>query len=273
MAERIRVAVNGISGKMGMQIARLLSNDNSFDIVGGIERKEHPSLGVDIGMLIQGKNSGVRVTDNPDHITTKPDCIIDFSTSASTLATVEYARKKKISMVIGTTGFSKVGIETINQAGNDVAIVISPNMSVLVNLVFKLVELTANVVGDSFDAEIVEAHHKNKIDAPSGTAIKLADIIAHAYNKPLSDIAKYERNGQIGSRPRGEIGVQAVRGGDIVGEHTVMFIGAGERLEITHRATSRENFAQGALLAAKWIVRKQPGVYSMIDVLGLNKNL
>jgi 4-hydroxy-tetrahydrodipicolinate reductase len=273
MAEQFRVSVNGIMGRMGMQIARMLSNDDSFDIIGGIERKDHPSLGVDIGMLIQGKNSGVRVTDNPESITAKPDCIIDFSTPASTLAILGYARKKKVSMVIGTTGFSKTGIETINQAGKDVAIVISPNMSVLVNLIFKLVELAANVVGDGFDAEIVEAHHKNKIDAPSGTAIKLADIIAHAYNKPLSDTARYERHGQIGVRPRGEIGIQTLRGGDIVGEHTVMFIGTGERLEITHRATSRENFAQGALLAAKWVVRKQPGVYSMSDVLGLTKKM
>ncbi len=273
MPDQVFVAVNGIMGRMGLQIARLLYQDPSFTIAGGIERKNHPSIGVDIGTLLQGKNSEVKVTDDPEMIKTKLDCIIDFTTPASTLAVLEYARKKKVAMVIGTTGFSKEETETINQAGKEIPIVISPNMSVLVNLVFKLVELAAHVVGDGYDAEIVEAHHKNKIDAPSGTAIKLADIIAHAYNKRLTDTARYERHGQIGVRPRGEIGIQTLRGGDIVGEHTVMFIGTGERLEITHRATSRENFANGALLAAQWAAHKQPGIYSMSDVLGLTKKL
>ena len=269
MADPVAVAVNGVMGRMGLQIARLLSQNPSFRIVGGIERKGHSSVGVDIGLLIQGKNSGVMVTDDPSRITERVDCIIDFSTPASTLAILEYARKKKISLVIGTTGISKEDTEMIHQAGKETAIVQSPNMSVLVNLLFKLVELAAETAGDSFDAEIVEVHHKNKIDAPSGTALKLADIIARACNRQLSDTARYERHGQIGTRPRGEIGIQALRGGDIVGEHTVMFIGTGERLEITHRATSRENFAQGALLAAQWIAGKTPGVYTMGDVLGL----
>lgn len=269
MADPVAVAVNGVMGRMGLQIARLLSQNPSFRIVGGIERKGHSSVGVDIGLLIQGKNSGVMVTDDPSRITERVDCIIDFSTPASTLAILEYARKKKISLVIGTTGISKEDTEVIRQAGKETAIVQSPNMSVLVNLLFKLVELAAETAGDSFDAEIVEVHHKNKIDAPSGTALKLADIIARACNRQLSDTARYERHGQIGTRPRGEIGIQALRGGDIVGEHTVMFIGTGERLEITHRATSRENFAQGALLAAQWIAGKTPGVYTMGDVLGL----
>ena len=269
MINPVAVVVNGVMGRMGLQIARLLSQNASFRIVGGIERKGHSSVGVDIGLLIQGKNSGVTVTDDPARVTEHIDCIIDFSTPASTLAILEYAKNKKISLVIGTTGLSKEETETIRRAGEETAIVQSPNMSVLVNLLFKLVELAARTAGDGFDAEIVEAHHKNKIDAPSGTALKLADIIAHAYNRQLADAARYERHGQIGARPRGEIGIQSLRGGDIVGEHTVMFIGTGERLEITHRATSRENFAQGALLAAQWLAGKNPGVYTMGDVLGL----
>ncbi len=268
-AQPVSVAVSGIMGRMGQQIARLLFQDQSFVIAGGIERKNHPSLGMDIGMLIRGTNSGARVTDDPGSIPPPVDCIIDFSAPSSTLALLEFARKQKISMVIGTTGFSQEEIEQIRKAGKEIAIVHSPNMSILVNLLFKLVGFTAGVIGDGFDAEIVEVHHKNKVDAPSGTALKLAEAIAGAYNKPLAGAARYERHGQIGARPRGEIGIQALRGGDIVGEHTVMFIGTGERLEITHRATSRENFAQGALLAARWIAGKQPGMFSMADVLGL----
>jgi len=269
MAERIKVAINGVMGRMGMQVARLLYQDDSFIVVGGIERKNHPSIGVDIGTLINGKRSEVKVKATPEEIKPEPACIIDFSTPASTLAVLDYAKKKSIPMIIGTTGFSKEELTTIEQSARNIAIVLSPNMSVLVNLVFKIVELVAKTVGDNFDAEIVEVHHKNKMDAPSGTAIKLADIIAHAYNKSLNDIVRYERYGQIGIRPKGEIGVQSLRGGDVVGEHTVMFIGAGERLEITHRAMSRENFANGALIAAKWVVNQSPGMYSMADVLGL----
>ncbi len=173
-------------------------------------------------------------------------------------------------MVIGTTGFSAQELEEIDRAAKEIPIIMAPNMSVLVNLLFKLIGITAKVLDDGYDVEIVEAHHRNKVDAPSGTALRLAEIVAQARGKALDDIMRHDRHGKVGVRPRGEIGVQVVRGGDIVGEHTVMFIGAGERLEITHRATSRENFAQGALLAAKWAVGKAPGLYTMIDVLGLS---
>lgn len=269
MADQIRIAVNGIMGRMGVQITRLLYQDPIFLMVGGIERKHHPSIGVDIGTFIMGKKSNVRITDNPYDIKVKPECIIDFSTTSSTLSILDFAKKEHIPMVIGTTGFSQVEIDTIHQSGNVIAIVMSPNMSVLVNVVFKLVELVAKTVSDGYDAEILEIHHRNKLDAPSGTAIKLADIITNAYSRPLNNTIKYERHGQIGVRPKGEIGVQSLRGGDVVGEHTVMFIGTGERIEITHRATSRENFAHGALLAAKWVVKQKPGIYNMSDVLGL----
>ncbi len=272
-ARPVHVAVNGIMGRMGQQIARLLFQDQSFVVAGGLERTNHPSIGLDIGTLIQGKTAGVRVTDDPGNFASSPDCVIDFSTPSSTLALLAYAQQQKVAMVIGTTGFSAQETETIKQAAQQTAIVHSPNMSVLVNLLFKLVGLTAGVLGDGFDAEIVELHHKNKVDAPSGTALKLADLIAGAYGKKLEDSARYERHGQIGPRPKGQIGIQTVRGGDIVGEHTVLFIGTGERLEITHRATSRENFAQGALLAARWVAGKQPGMYSMADVLGLNGSI
>lgn len=269
MNDAISVAINGVMGRMGVQILRLLYKDHAFHMIGGIEKTGHPSIGLDLGTIAIGKKTGTAVVDNPERITDKIHCIIDFSIPASTLSILEYAKQNDVCMVIGTTGFSETELDTINQAARRIAIVLAPNMSVLVNLTFKLVELTAKVLGDSYDAEIVEAHHKNKIDAPSGTAIKLAELIAQAYNKPLRDIARYERHGSIGVRPKGEIGIQTVRGGDIVGEHTVMFIGTGEKLEITHRATSRENFAQGALLAAKWLYNKQPGIYSMINVLGL----
>ncbi|MCL4558105.1 MAG: 4-hydroxy-tetrahydrodipicolinate reductase [Deltaproteobacteria bacterium] len=270
MTEPIAVAVNGAMGRMGMQISKLLLEDPSCSIVAVVEKKGHPSVGVDIGTVVSSRKSGVLVSDDFNDIKGRVDCIIDFSAPASTLSVLRYAQDRHISMVIGTTGFSaKTEMEAIHRAGSETAIVMAPNMSVLMNVVFKLVELSARALGGSYDAEIVEAHHRNKVDAPSGTALKLADIIAHAYGRPLEEIARYERHGAVGARRSGEIGIQSLRGGDVVGEHTVMFIGAGERLEITHRATSRENFAQGAVLAAKWAAGKQPGLYSMAEVLGL----
>ncbi len=269
MGNPIAVAVNGVMGRMGTHVLRLLFSDQDFNIIGGIEKKGHTSTGLDLGVITSGKKSGLSIVDDPANIAGKIDCIIDFSLPASTLSILEFAIRKGVRMVIGTTGFPQSDVERIKQAGNEIAIVMAPNMSVLVNLAYKLVETAAKALGDNYDTEIVESHHKNKVDAPSGTTMKMAEIIAQAYNKPLKDIARYERHGSIGPRPKGEIGIQTVRGGDIVGEHTVMFIGTGERLEIIHRATNRENFAMGALIAAKWVVGKQPGMYNMIDVLGL----
>lgn len=269
MAEPIAVAVNGVMGRMGTQVLRLLGNDPDFRVVGGLERKGHPSAGLDLGIITSGKKSGVTVVDDPAVLAAPVGCIIDFSSPSSTLHLLDSAVRKHICMVIGTTGFSPAELERVQQAGNSTAVVMAPNMSVLVNLMYKLLEMTARALGDDYDTEIIEAHHRNKVDAPSGTAMKMAEIIAQAYHKPLQDIARYERHGSIGPRPKGEIGIQTVRGGDITGEHTVMFIGTGERLEITHCATSRENFAMGALIAAKWVSGKPPGVYNMIDVLGL----
>ncbi len=269
MAETTAIAINGAMGRMGMQIAKLLLEDPSCSIAAVVERKGHPSVGTDFGTLTSGRKSGISVSDDFGGIAGKIDCIIDFSAPVSTLSVLRYARGSHIPMIIGTTGFSKLELETIDRAGGEIAIVVAPNMSVLMNIVFKIVGLSAQVLGSGYDAEIVELHHRNKVDAPSGTALMLADIIARAYKRPLEELARYDRHGAVGARHSGEIGIQALRGGDIVGEHTVMFIGSGERLEITHRTTSRENFAQGAVLAAKWVTGKTPGIYTMSDVLGL----
>ncbi|MCL4478424.1 MAG: 4-hydroxy-tetrahydrodipicolinate reductase [Deltaproteobacteria bacterium] len=270
MNKPISVAVNGAMGRMGMQVLKLLFNDTSFDVAGGIERKGHPSLLSQDNNTMEAKSTS-NIVDDPGKINSSIDCFIDFSSPESTMKLIEYAKIKSIATVIGTTGFSQSEMETIHKTANIIPVLLSPNMSVLVNLAFKLVELSAKTLDDAYDAEIFELHHRNKVDAPSGTAIKFGELIAWARDKSFKDTARYARSGNTGARQKGEIGIQTLRGGDVAGEHTVMFIGTGERLEITHRSSSRENLAQGAVRAAKWIVGRPPALYNMFDVLGFSK--
>ncbi len=209
--------------------------------------------------------------DNIKEGLSKGNVVIDFTSPTATLAILKEAVSQKKPMVIGTTGFTTEETKKITVASKKIPIVLSPNMSVGVNVVFKLLTDATAALGDAFDAEIVEMHHRQKKDAPSGTALRMGEAIAQVRGTTLTDVGRFERSGVIGARPTGEIGIQSLRGGDVVGEHTVIFAGPGERIEITHRAHSRQNFARGALLAARWVVHQPPGLYNMMDVLNLKK--
>ena len=238
-------------------------------MVGATEVPGHERVGTDASALGGWAAPGVVVRDDMAEAAADADVIVDFTAPAATLAHAEYAAGSGKSMVTGTTGFTDGQRETLLAALGKIPCVFAPNMSVGINLLLELARGTAFSLGDGYDAEIVETHHGRKVDAPSGTALALAESVASGRGRDLSDVARYERHGNTGPRKKGEIGVQTLRGGDVVGDHTVMFLGDGERIELTHRATSRENFSSGALRAVKWIAGKPPGIYSMRDVLGL----
>lgn len=249
---------------MGQRIATLVRDDPGMQLVGGLERKGHPSVGKDLGLSCGLGDLGVRVTED---IETDADVLIDFSAPESTILRARQASARKIALVIGTTGLLDEHKSHLASASQKVPCLQSPNMSLGVNLLFRLAGEVAQVLGQSFDIEIVEAHHNLKKDAPSGTAVRLAEIIAQSLGKKYPQDAVHGRQGLTGERPRGQIGVHAVRGGDIIGDHTVLFAGPGERLELVHRAHSRDTFGQGALRAAKFIVGKEPRMYTFADVL------
>lgn len=265
----IRLVVAGAAGRMGRTLLTLAARDTAFKIVGGIESPAHPELGRDLGGLIHSEPLGVSLGHDPYPVLEEADVLIDFTHPSATEAHLAAALKTKTAYVLGTTGLSEKILSSLKTASQRIAIVQSPNMSIGVNLLFKLAELTGSTLDESYDIEIVEAHHRMKKDAPSGTALKLLEILAQARKKDIKKDAVYGRQGETGARPRGQIGVLAIRGGDVVGDHTVSFLGEGERIELTHRATSREAFAQGALLAAKFIAKRKSGLYNMAQVLGL----
>ncbi len=261
--------MSGASGRMGSRIITLSRDIAENKLVGAVERKNHKELGKDIGDVIGIGTSGVAITDDLGTITEKVDVLIDFSSPSATIACLKALSGRPVPVVIGTTGFSKDEIDHIKLYAQKTPCVLAPNMSVGVNLLLKVLGDIAHVTGDDYDVEIVEAHHRMKKDAPSGTAMKMAQVLASALNRNLEDTAVYARHGLIGERTHKEIGIQTVRAGDIVGEHTVLFGGMGERIEITHKASSRDTFARGALKAAQWVYKQTPGLYDMQDVLGL----
>ena len=266
----IRAAVAGVCGRMGSGIASLLGRDGEISVVGATETPGHGCVGREASELGEWAEPGVVVRDDMALAAASADVIVDFTAPAATLAHAEYAAESGKSMVIGTTGFTDAQREELfGTLGGAVPCVFSPNMSVGINVLLELARTAALCLGDGYDAEIVEAHHRRKVDAPSGTALALAESVASARGRKLSDVARYERRGNTGPRKEGEIGVQTLRGGDVVGDHAVMFLGDGERIELSHRAASRENFSSGALRAVKWVAGKPPGIYSMRDVLGL----
>ncbi|RME64954.1 MAG: 4-hydroxy-tetrahydrodipicolinate reductase, partial [Nitrospirae bacterium] len=237
--------------------------------IGGFERPGHEKVGQDIGVALGKGPLGITIRDNLQELIKDADVVIDFTTPQATLQTLKTVAEHGKAAVIGTTGFSKEDLADIDALAEKIAFVMAPNMSVGVNLLFKVLKTVAEVLGDDYDVEIIEAHHRMKKDAPSGTALKLAQVVADALDRDLDEVAVYARKGLIGERSKKEIGIQTIRAGDIVGEHTVMFAGIGERIEITHRASSRDTFASGALRAALWVYGKPPGRYDMLDVLGL----
>ncbi len=265
----INVAVTGAAGRMGMAIINAVQANSNITLVGALERDGSPMVGHDAGEVAGAGHAGIRITDNRDIAFGETDVIIDFTAPESTIKNVEEAAHLGKAIVIGTTGLSHHQRDHLKELGAKVRMVMAPNMSVGVNLLFKLVHDATRKVGHDYDIEIIEAHHRHKKDAPSGTAIRISEVVADALGSNLEDVAVYERRGIIGERQPGEIGIQTIRAGDIVGDHTVIFGGPGERIEITHKASSRQNFAVGAVKAALWLVDKPNGQYDMQDVLGL----
>ncbi len=265
----VKAIVLGVGGRMGSRIAHWLIATEGIELSAAIEGKGHSAVGKDVGESLGQGKIGVTVMDDLEKVIDKGDVIIDFTHHEATLVNMALAAAKGKSIVIGTTGFTADELKEIRRYSEKISCVLAPNMSVGVNVMFKVLKDVAHILGNDYDVEIVEAHHNQKKDAPSGTAMKMAQIIADELNRDLEKEAVYTRKGLIGERKKTEIGIQTIRGGDIVGEHDVMFVTSGERLEFIHRAHSRDNFARGAVRAAKWVVSRKQGLYDMQDVLGL----
>lgn len=262
-----KVAVAGASGRMGRALIEACQQADGIRVAAASEWSGSSVLGADAGEVAGVGPIGVPIAAGLEE--TDFDVLIDFTRPEATLAHLAFCRAAGRRMVIGTTGLDATGRDAIRRAAEDVAIVFAPNMSVGVNLCFKLLDIAARVLGDEVDVEIIEAHHRHKVDAPSGTALRMGEVVADALGRDLGDCAVYGRQGVTGERRRETIGFETIRAGDIVGEHTVMFAGLGERVEITHRATSRMTFARGAVRAAGWVMGQGSGLFDMQDVLGL----
>jgi 4-hydroxy-tetrahydrodipicolinate reductase len=264
----IRVVVTGAAGRMGTQIVRLIRAAEGLALAGAVERPG-PAVGQDAGALAGIGAVGVAIVDDLAKALPGADVVVDFTSHEASVQHAEACAEAGVALVIGSTGFTPEAKARVAAAARRVPVVLSPNMSVGVNVLFELVRQAAAVLGDAYDVEIVEIHHNKKRDAPSGTAVRLGEVAAQALGRDPKDALAFARHGILGERPPWQIGVQTLRGGDVVGEHTVYFCGEGERLELTHRATSRDQFARGAVRAARWIVGRPPGLYDMADVLGL----
>ena len=265
----IRIAVVGAAGRMGKTLIQAVNAAEGVVLAAATERPDSSLVGVDAGEMAGIGKLGVLVSHSLTKVVDDFDVVIDFTGPTATMVHLDVCRKHGKAMVIGTTGLSAEQKATIDDAGRDIGIVFAPNMSVGVNLCFKLLEIAARVMGDDADIEIIEAHHRHKVDAPSGTALRMGEVVADALGRDLKQVAVYGREGQTGARERQTIGFETIRAGDVVGEHTVWFATEGERVEIAHKASSRMTFASGAVRAARWIVDQAQGRYDMQDVLGL----
>ncbi|VAX24068.1 4-hydroxy-tetrahydrodipicolinate reductase [hydrothermal vent metagenome] len=264
----VKAIVTGCAGRMGRSIVNIIDGTDGIDVCGGTELAGSGFIGRDIGEVAGCGSLGVAISDEISEIIGGCDVIIDFSIPSASLEHFLKAEEAGKAIVIGTTGFTGEHWKTFEAMEKNIRAVIAPNMSVGVNLLFKLTREAASIIGRDYDIEIVEMHHNKKIDAPSGTANRLAEIAAEAVERDLSKVGKYGREGEIGVRPPSEIGVMSLRGGDVVGEHTVIFAGKGERIELSHKAGSRDNFAMGAVKGAIWVVDQPAGIFDMQDVLG-----
>lgn len=265
----IRVAINGAAGRMGRELVIACARRDDLELAAAFDVPDSAHIGADAGTLASGEAAGVAIAGPDQRSQAAFDVLVDFTRPEPCMHALDDCVAAGAAMVIGTTGFDDDQLARIDATGNDIAVVLAPNMSAGVNLTFKLIEMAAQALGDSVDVEIIEAHHRHKVDAPSGTALKMGEVLAGALGRNLDDCAVYARHGHTGARERETIGFQTIRGGDIVGEHTVLFAGAGERLEITHKASSRQTFAGGAMRAAAWAATAVPGRYDIADVLGL----
>lgn len=263
------VVVAGAAGRMGSRLVALLQQETELRLVGALEAPGHPALGRDAGESAGVGRLGIPIGDDVDAVLGKDRILIEFSVPEASLAHAQQAARHGGRAVIGTTGFTAAQREELARIGGSIPLLVSPNMSVGVNVAFKVLADMARLLGDDYDVEIVETHHRFKKDAPSGTALRMAEVVAQALGRDLRETAVYDRHARLAERSRKEIGMAALRSGDVVGEHTVVFGSLGERLELTHRAHSRDNFARGALRGARFIATARPGLYSMQDVLGL----
>jgi len=267
----LNIAIAGASGRMGKMLIETVLAEEDTELVGALDIDGSPFIGVDPG-ISWGVETGIQISDQLSVGLATAKYLIDFTRPEGTLAHAKYCAEHGIHMIIGTTGFSEAQQQELKEFSKKIAIVFAPNMSVGVNATLKLIELAAKILKEGYDVEIIEAHHHHKVDAPSGTALKMGEVVAQAQNKNLKDWAVMSREGHTGPRKEGTIGFATIRGGDIVGDHTVLFAGDGERIEITHKSASRMSYAQGAMRAARFLSDKANGFYDMHDVLGL-KNL
>ena len=264
-----RVAITGAAGRMGKNLVQAVLDAEGVTLGAAIVNPASSLLGADIGELVGAGQVGVRTVAGLDEAAEDFDVLIDFTTLELTLENLRWCRRHGKKLVIGTTGFSDAQKAEIHEAGAEIALVFAPNMSVGVNLCFKLLELAAQVLGEGYDIEVIETHHRHKVDAPSGTALRLGEVVAEALGRDLGECAVYGREGHTGPRSATEIGFETIRAGDVVGDHTVLFATEGERVEITHKASSRMTFAKGAVRAATWLDSQTTGHYDMQDVLAL----
>ena len=266
----VKVGVVGCAGRMGQMLLKMLINAPGIVVVGGTERRGSAALGQDLGALAGAEPLGISVSDDPSLLFDSADVVVDFTNPTATVNHAQMAAKTGCALVIGTTGFDSDQLAALYRVAQRAPVVLAANMSLGVNLLQQVVEEVARILDADWDIEIIEMHHKHKVDAPSGTALALGEAAARGRGQQLRRIARRSRDGQVGPRVKGEIGFAALRGGDVVGDHTVIFAAEGERVEITHRASSREIFARGALKSVLWAAGKKPGLYSMRDVLGFS---
>ncbi len=264
----MKIAIVGASGRMGRMIIESVLKDGEAKLVSAIDQPDVPAIGKDAGELV-GMPCGVLVTSDVEAGIAAADCLIDFTRPQGTLEHLAICRRHKVAIVIGTTGFEEAGKQAIADAAREIPVVFAPNMSVGVNVVFKLLDMASRILAEGYDIEIVEAHHRHKIDAPSGTALRMGEVVAQALGRDLKECAVYGREGVTGERDPSTIGFATVRGGDIVGDHTVMYCATGERVEISHKAASRMPYALGSLRAARFLAGRANGLFDMQDVLGL----
>ncbi|MEN6420931.1 MAG: 4-hydroxy-tetrahydrodipicolinate reductase [Smithella sp.] len=265
----VKAVVTGAAGRMGGKIISLISASENIKVVGAVEIAGHPVIGQDMGQGLGLGKTGIPVSDKLSDCIEQADVVIDFTNHEASLHYLKVAEEKNRAIVIGSTGFTENEMAEIREMTGQTRCVLTPNMSVGVNVMLKVIEYCAGILKDDYDVEIVEAHHHLKKDAPSGTAMQMAKVIAKKMGRDMEKSFVYSRRGLIGERTRQEIGIQTIRAGDIVGDHTVIFGGIGERLEFIHRAHNRDNFAKGAIRAAQWVVHQPNGLYDMQDVLGL----
>jgi 4-hydroxy-tetrahydrodipicolinate reductase len=266
----MKIAIAGATGRMGKMLIEAVLNTPDTQLVGALEHASCSQLGEDAAAFL-GKKTGVLISADVAQVLSGAQFLIDFTRPEGTMAHLAVAEKTGTKMVIGTTGLSAEQIANLKTASAKLAIVFAPNMSVGVNATFKLLEMAAKMLNEGYDIEIIEAHHRHKVDAPSGTALRMGEVIADSLGKKLDDVAVYAREGHTGERQEGTIGFATIRGGDIVGDHTVLFAGEGERIEISHKSSSRQSYAQGSLRAARFLQNQTVGLYDMQDVLGLRK--